>query len=86
MIRVLLFAQLREQLGQPEIELAFVADESVAAMVERLIALHGENWRVLASPDTHVALNQVELAAEELSAQVLSEGDELAFFPPVTGG
>lgn len=84
MISVRFFASLRETLGTPEHELAKTSEiTSVADVVEALVRVNGEQWReALLKGQTLVAVNQgmADFATE------LSDGDEVAFFPPVTGG
>ena len=81
-ITVRYFASIREALGASEaVEAA--AGTSVGAVRDALIARGGAHAAVLARGRAlRSALNQV-LCDE--SAPV-AEGDELAFFPPVTGG
>jgi molybdopterin synthase sulfur carrier subunit len=82
MIRILYFASLRERLGRADETLqAFPAsvDELRRELAGRGGAwaeVFGEGQRVLA------AVNQ-EMAAPE---RPLTAGDEVGFFPPVTGG
>jgi molybdopterin synthase sulfur carrier subunit len=83
MIRVLYFARLRERVGIGSEELDAVGLPDLAAVIERLQkrggvwaeAFYGEQRLMM-------ALNQ-ELARPETP---VSDGDEVAFFPPVTGG
>jgi len=81
-IQVRYFASLREALGAAEaVECGAGAD--VAAVRDALIARGGDHARVLArGRAVRCALDQ-RLCAE---SEVLREGAELAFFPPVTGG
>ena len=81
-IRILFFAALREQLG-PEVVHALPAGATVAS-VRAALRAQGEPWAALldAARGTRAALNQA-LAGEDAAVQ---PGDELAFFPPVTGG
>jgi sulfur-carrier protein len=84
MIRVLYFARVREQLASPGEDLP--ADPSLptaADLVERL-RTRGGVWGEVFGPDQRVllAINQ-QLARPETS---IADGDEVAFFPPVTGG
>ena len=81
MIKVLFFASYRDRLGCDQLEL-----ESSAGTVQALkqeLAERGELWKtVLLDRKTLVAINQV--MAKETTT--LADGDEVAFFPPVTGG
>ena len=81
MIKVLFFASVRERLGVDSLELA-TADDVAAARVAIGRILGEGKAEVLAETNTLIAVNQ-QLAAPE---QPLCDGDELAFFPPVTGG
>lgn len=81
-IRLRFFAALREQLGA-EGHLSLPDGSTVAAARDALLALGEPQATVLArGRAVRAALNQ-KLCDE---AAVLHEGDELAFFPPVTGG
>jgi molybdopterin synthase catalytic subunit len=73
-IRVLLFAALREALG--ELEDGSTIGELLGSLESRHPALAASRGRVL------IALNQ-ERASEQTA---LSEGDEVALLPPVSGG
>ncbi len=76
-IQVLLFASLRERFGQGAVELDLVTTTSVGAL-----------WQILSGTDPRLpdrvlcAVNQ-QFADQEV---ILRDGDEVAFFPPVTGG
>ena len=81
-IRVLFFARLREQLGSPGEEVDVADGASVAALRAQL-ASRSAAWReALEARNLRIAVNQ-DMAAVD---QVLKAGDEVAFFPPVTGG
>lgn len=83
MITVRFFASLREQLGTGELEVAAAGVPTVAALVERLSAERGEAWReALSVPQLIVAINHQVTDR----AAALADGDEVALFPPVTGG
>lgn len=81
-VKLRFFASLREKLGDGE-PLSLPAGSTVAAAREALRA-RGDVHAQALSPDRAVrsALNQ-KMCAE---TAVLADGDELAFFPPVTGG
>ena len=75
-IKVRYFASLKDQLGHSEAELPVNAP--IAA---RLV------WQQL-NPDIHLpdrVLTAINLEYAQLDSLV-ADGDELAFFPPVTGG
>ncbi len=82
MIRVLYFARLREQLGTSGEDLPATA----ATVADLTAALRGRGgvWADAFALDQTVmaAVNQ-ELARPETP---VADGDEVAFFPPVTGG
>ncbi len=81
-IRVLFFARLREQLGSPGEEVDVADGASVAALRAQL-SLRSAAWgEALEARNLRIAVNQ-DMAAVD---QVLKAGDEVAFFPPVTGG
>lgn len=83
LVKVVYFASLREQLGLAEEPITLEGSASIADLLELLVAKHGElGQRVLKERQVLTALNQ-EMC--DLS-QVMAEGDEVAFFPPVTGG
>ncbi|MFH0260412.1 molybdopterin synthase sulfur carrier subunit [Vibrio mediterranei] len=81
MIKVLFFAQTRELIGQDSVELAaeFVTIEDIRA---HLAAQQGKWELALESGKLLAALNQNIVALDE----TVQDGDEVAFFPPVTGG
>jgi molybdopterin synthase sulfur carrier subunit len=81
-VQVRYFASLREALGASEtIELADGA--TVGTLRDTLQALGGRHAELLArGRAVRAALNQ-QMSEE---SAVLSEGAEVAFFPPVTGG
>ena len=87
-ITIKLFSALREALGESEFELD-LSDVSVAsaqvdvAAIKRLLSQRGTEWKqALNQPNLVHALNHKVVFTDA----VVSEGDELAFFPPMTGG
>ncbi|HXC39927.1 MAG TPA: molybdopterin converting factor subunit 1 [Burkholderiales bacterium] len=82
-IRVLFFARLREQLGSAGEEVEFEQGATLEALRARLAA-RGEKWSEALKPGRalRAAVNQ-DMAGPDT---VLKAGDEVAFFPPVTGG
>jgi len=81
-IKVLYFASLREQVGMPGEDLD-VSPTTVAGLRTLLMARGGAWQSALAQGKAlRVAVNQ-EMAQ---AATPVKSGDEVAFFPPVTGG
>lgn len=83
MITVLYFARLRESLGRSNECLNVPARATVSALRSELVA-RGGNWaaELAEGRAVRVAVNQVMVAGDA----PLRDGDEVAFFPPVTGG
>jgi sulfur-carrier protein len=81
-IQLRYFASLREALGAAE-SFELPAGATVGVARDALIARGGPHGQVLArARAVRCALNQ-NLCDDQ---QALADGDELAFFPPVTGG
>lgn len=84
MVQLVYFARLREALGTGSETLELPPGiRTVAALTEWLRA-RGGDWQVQLAPDkpVRVAVNQ-EMATPETA---VADGDEIAYFPPVTGG
>jgi len=83
-IKVLYLASLREQLGRPGEDLEVSPATSTVAGLRALLMARGGAWqKTLAQGKAlRVAVNQ-EMAQP---ATPVKAGDEVAFFPPVTGG
>jgi molybdopterin synthase sulfur carrier subunit len=80
-VRLLYFASLREHLGRGEERREL--PEHVKTVGDVKAWLVGEGDRALSStPGLRFAVNQ-EIAE---AATPVRDGDEIAFFPPVTGG
>jgi len=81
-VKILYFAALREALGVSVEDFDLPAGvASVAALRECLVA-RGGAWQRLAAANVKTAVNQ-RMAGGEAA---VGQGDEVAFFPPVTGG
>ena len=83
-VKVLFFASLRETLGCEVETLEYVPDgiASVGALRE-WFASRGGDWHALGEgKSVRAAVNQT-LAFPQTA---IADGDEVAFFPPVTGG
>ncbi len=82
-IRVLYFAGLRESLDCAEESLALPDTVCSVEALRAHLAGRGGLWPALArAKNLRVAVNQQMVAPEAL----VGDGDEVAFFPPVTGG
>lgn len=84
MIEVHYFASVRERLGLDSERIAVTQTlVTVNALIEALVQAHGEKWhKVLREGKILCAVNQVVAQGQTL----VKAGDEVAFFPPVTGG
>ena len=87
-VTIKLFSALREALGESEFELD-LSDVSEAsaqidvAAIKALLSKRGAEWKeALNQPNLVHALNHKVVFTDA----AVSEGDELAFFPPMTGG
>lgn len=83
MLKVLFFASLRESLGTSQDAVALPMPTNVGALISNL-RLRGDVWaqELAEGKRWRVAVNQ-EMATPETA---LKAGDEVAIFPPVTGG
>lgn len=74
-IKILVFASLSEQIGLSQTEITFSADMTA-----------DDAWKLVTNQTrdkaVRVAINQAYAEFD----QAVNDGDELAFFPPVTGG
>lgn len=82
MVNVLYFASFREMLGKANEQLPAsyaTVDSLIAELAER-----GENWKqaLLDNQNLQIAVNH-DVANRQTE---IKAGDEVAFFPPVTGG
>ena len=84
MIKILYFASLREQLGIGAEELEFPPDVNDLDGLAAYLADRGGHWSEVfkGGQTVMMALNH-EAAKGDVR---LADGDEVAFFPPVTGG
>ncbi|MBU0498812.1 MAG: molybdopterin converting factor subunit 1 [Gammaproteobacteria bacterium] len=83
MIRVLYFASLKDRVGTGSEEMEVAEGASIATVMEELKG-RGGVWADAFGGKTRVlaAINQEMSRPEE----TVRNGDEVAFFPPVTGG
>jgi molybdopterin synthase sulfur carrier subunit len=82
-VNLLSFASLREALGRPAEELALPAGVATVGGLRAHLAARGEGWQALGEGrNVRAAVNQRMAGADA----AVASGDEVAFFPPVTGG
>jgi molybdopterin synthase sulfur carrier subunit len=82
-IRVLFFARLREQLGCAELEIDWRQELASVAALRQSLRQKQAGWdEVLGDANILCAVNQQQAGGEHS----VNAGDEVAFFPPVTGG
>ena len=84
MLTLVYFARFREALGVDQEQVALPDGVStVAQLIDNLVAGRDAQWQaVLRAPNLLIAVNQEMVDADH----PVQDGDEVAFFPPVTGG
>ena len=83
-VTILYFARLREVLGKGEEELVLPEGVATVGALADFLRQRGEIWasELGEGKAVRVAVNQ-DMAGPETS---IKGGEEIAFFPPVTGG
>ena len=83
-VKVLFFASLRESLGRPHEELELPANVNTVGTLREHLRARGGEWASVFAPNRPVraAVNQDMVHG----GAAIKPGDEVAFFPPVTGG
>jgi molybdopterin converting factor subunit 1 len=84
MLRILYFAWLRERLGAAEEELALPPGVATAGALRAWLSARGPAYAAAFAAETQIrcAVNQ-DFATPDTPVRA---GDEVAFFPPITGG
>jgi molybdopterin synthase sulfur carrier subunit len=83
MVQLRYFASLRETLGLGDEAIALPEAIGTVAGLQRWLQERGEPWHeALADDRLLVAVNQQVSDPQA----VINDGDEIAWFPPVTGG
>jgi sulfur-carrier protein len=82
-VKVLYFASLREALGSGGEDLALPAGIATVGALRDYLAARGGAWVALTqTKNLRCAVNQRMVGFDA----AVNDGDEVAFFPPVTGG
>ncbi len=84
MIKILYFASLRDRLGISGEDFELSENSADIATLKAQLAQRGGKWAEIFAVDELVlaAVNQ-EMAQADAT---IDDGDEIGFFPPVTGG
>ncbi|MGE9550736.1 molybdopterin synthase sulfur carrier subunit [Erwinia amylovora] len=81
MINVLFFAQVRELVGTGSVTMT--KEYATVEALRAALAAKGDRWALALEPGKLLAaVNQTLVSPQH----PLNPGDEVAFFPPVTGG
>ena len=83
-IQLKFFASLREAVGTSAENLTLTSDIQTVGQVRHLLQQRGGVWAEALAEGCAVRMACNQTMAEE--STLLSDGCELAFFPPVTGG
>lgn len=84
MIDILYFASLRENLGQSREQLELPSSVNDIEQLKKILAQRDDNWQQVFAGDFPLMCAVNQNMANDQAA--VSDGDEVAFFPPVTGG
>ena len=84
MLKLIFFARLREALGVSAEEIHLPDNVRDVAALQAWLRARGEAWASELAPGRPVRVAVNHALAE--GKTVIADGDEVAFFPPVTGG
>jgi len=82
-VNILYFAALRDAVGTAEETLELPSEVRSVGELRAWLAQRGDRWTALAAGKNVRAARNQNMATATESVQ---DGDEIAFFPPVTGG
>ncbi len=84
MIKIFFFGKLREDLNTNYIEISDLSELTTVDTIRvHLSESYGPSWQeALNQSNIVISVNQVVVPAET----AIQDGDEIAFFPPMTGG
>jgi len=81
-IKVVFFAALREQLDCSELQIA-ASEVKTISDIKAKLANKNDHWQQVFSNGALLSAINHDMVANDASVK---SGDEVAFFPPVTGG
>ncbi|MBC8508854.1 MAG: molybdopterin converting factor subunit 1 [Chloroflexi bacterium] len=84
MAKLLYFASLRERLDCEQEQLDLPQEVVTVADLKSLLAVRDSRWNEAFSSDSRLLVSVNQQMANAQSA--IKNDDEIAFFPPVTGG
>lgn len=84
MVTILYFASLKEKLGLAKEVITLPEDVKTAAELIYWLSHRGDNWSTAFAKEKNlkIAINQ-NMSTKD---SAIKNGDEIALFPPVTGG
>ncbi|EAT11117.1 molybdopterin converting factor subunit 1 [Bermanella marisrubri] len=85
-MKILFFAQLKEQLGIDSVDV-HISEQTTAKQLLQHLVKENPQWQAfLERDDLMCAVDQVMLSPQDIQNQPIANTQEVAFFPPVTGG
>ena len=83
-IKVLYFARIKEAVNYSTEDIDLPSDITTVTALKNYLSLRGDNWANLFNGKQVVRAAINHTLVDDLAA--IKTGDEVAFFPPVTGG
>ncbi len=83
-IKVLYFARIKEAVNYSTEDIDLPSDITTVTALKNYLSLRGDNWANLFNGKQLVRAAINHTLVDDLAA--IKTGDEVAFFPPVTGG
>ena len=83
-IKVLYFARIKEAVNYSTEDIDLPSDITTVTALKNYLSLRGDNWANLFNGRQVVRAAINHALVDDLAA--IKTGDEVAFFPPVTGG
>ena len=84
MITILYFASVREQLNCSSEQIEYSSDIQTITGLQNKLSKRGETWSDVFTKNDLIFCSVNQLIAK--NNEPISDGDEVAFFPQVTGG